>query len=174
MIVYAVALSGVGYITYIVAPEGASAKTAVAITGGLALLTLVCAVLALLIKANRRLGMIGIHVGLLIPLVAIAGSAARLSGSLENAQAGNAAISALVEQLDSADTGTLQKKDDDVWKLAFPGSGVSVELTNVFQPKGYQTVGIASTALLSAFAFVAFLLHRPKLPPKPKVVKVTE
>ncbi|GAB4517719.1 MAG: hypothetical protein Tsb0013_21960 [Phycisphaerales bacterium] len=165
LIVFGAALFGVGYVTYAVAPEGANAKTALFITGGLGGLAVVCAFMSLAMVASRPVGMIGVHLGLLIPLLSLGGPAARLSGSLSGAQEANTSIAAFKSAAEDATAGALTKSDDGVWTATF-GLDDQVQLTGLLEPKGYQTVGIASTAILSLFGFVALLLHRPKVPPK--------
>jgi hypothetical protein len=168
LIAYAVALVAVGYVTYSLAPEGANAKTALVISAGIGLVCVACAVLGLLIKGNRTLGMIGVHVGLIMPLLAVGGTASRLGGAIEATNAGNAALATLSEQAKDAQSLMVQRPAEGELKLVFPDASEQVDMNAVLEPRGYQAVGIASTAALSAFAFLALLFHRPKLPPKPK------
>jgi hypothetical protein len=165
LVAYAIALVLVGFVTYSVAPEGANAATALIISGVLAALAVACAVLSFMIKSNRTLGMIGIHLGLVVPLLAVAGTASRLPASLEATERGNSDLTTIREQAERTGGATLVKTEDE-WELTFPESEVTVGMGNVLSPRGYQTVGIASTACLSAFAFIALLIHRPKVPPK--------
>jgi phosphotransferase system glucose/maltose/N-acetylglucosamine-specific IIC component len=138
---YAAALLFVGWLTYHVAPPGSNAFTALIISGGIAALSVACGVLTLLLKKKRVLGMIGIHVGLILPLVGAIGPAMRLSGSLENTARFNDELRANNEVTVTTKTGE-----------------------NVWRNTAYQTVGIGSSAAVSAFAFVALLAHRPKVP----------
>ncbi|MEM1424662.1 MAG: hypothetical protein AAGH64_11755, partial [Planctomycetota bacterium] len=94
---FGVALGAVGYATYMVAPAGSNAKTAVFVTGGIGGLAILCALLSLLIRVNRPVGMIGIHLGLLVPLLAAAGPATRFTKSLDGALASNEPIATIVE-----------------------------------------------------------------------------
>lgn len=146
MALYAVALVAVGYLTYSVAPPGAKAATALMMSSGIAALMLFCAVASLMINRNRAIGMVGIHLGLILPLVAALGTGMRLPGSYNNAKAFNAAV---------ASEGSV---------LVQPASSENRHLPH---PVAYQTVGIGSTVILSLFAFAAILSHRPKVPPKP-------
>lgn len=59
----------VGLIAYAMAPVGAAAATALAVPVVCAVLVGIFAVMALSIRKNRRVGMIGIHVGLILPLL---------------------------------------------------------------------------------------------------------
>ncbi|MEO1130067.1 MAG: hypothetical protein AAFX05_10245 [Planctomycetota bacterium] len=138
---YAAALLFVGWLTYHVAPPGSNAFTALIISGGIALMSVACGVLTLLLKKKRVLGMIGIHVGLVLPLVGAIGPAMRLSGSMENTARFNDELRASSQITVTTATG------DNVWRNT-----------------AYQTVGIGSSAAVSAFAFVALLAHRPKVP----------
>lgn len=67
MILYAVVLVAMGVAAFLLAPEGANAKTALISSSGSAFLMVICAVLAM--TSNRTLVMVGVHVGLLLPLV---------------------------------------------------------------------------------------------------------
>ncbi len=69
LVVYAVLLLAGGLYAYTSAPEGANAKTALIIPGACAVVVLACAAMAAMFKRNRRLGMIGIHAGLVFPLL---------------------------------------------------------------------------------------------------------
>ena len=146
LLVYGAALLFVGALTYFVAPPGANAATAMIVSGGGALLLMLCAVCAPLVRERRRLGLLAIYGGLALPLILGVGALMRLSGSLNKTNAFNADFEqngsiALVAQGDEKRHNT-----------------------------AYQTVGIGSTVMLSAFGFIVLLLHMPKIPaakPKP-------
>jgi hypothetical protein len=144
MVLYAAALLCVGYLTYSLAPPGANAATALYISAGIGALMVLCAIATLARKVNRTVGMIGIHLGLVLPLLAAAGPIARLPGSMENAKRFNDAVAAqgvMVEPL------TDENRD-------------------LPHPVAYQSVALGSTAALSLFAFGAILSHRSKTPKK--------
>jgi hypothetical protein len=69
MILYAIAMVALGVLAYLLAPADAKSLTALIIPSACALLMLVCAVLSWRIKSDRTLGMVGIHLGLILPLV---------------------------------------------------------------------------------------------------------
>lgn len=144
MVLYAIALVAIGYLTYSVAPPGANAATALKMSSGIAALMLFCAVASLAIRRHRALGMVGIHLGLLLPLIAALGTGMRLPGSYANAQRFNEAA--------AQEAGVLVQAVSDQRDRP--------------HPVGYQTVGIGSSVVLSVFAFAAILSHRPKVPPK--------
>jgi len=146
MLLYAAALVGIGFLTYSVAPPGANATTALIISSAFAGIMVFCAIASLAIRQNRTLGMVGIHVGLVMPLVVAAGSFMRFPGSLNNTQQFNEAI--------TQGSVTISAQRDQTG--AEP------------PPVAYQTVGIGSTAIISLFAFGAILTHRPKVPKKEK------
>lgn len=148
MSAYALAMLGIGYLTFISAPPESKAWTALLVPGIGAAAVIACVVMATRINANRKLGMIGIHVGLLLPLLMAAGSFWRLPGSL----ARNSAYYANQTLKLPSDAGT---------------GGTSVTLSSAAaHPTGYQAVGIGAIGTLSAFAFIAVLLLRPKPPAK--------
>ena len=69
LVVYAVALVAGGLFAIAFAPDKGRAVTAVAIPRVCAVLVLVCALMASLLGKSRAVGMIGIHLGLVLPLV---------------------------------------------------------------------------------------------------------
>lgn len=69
LVVYAVVLVAGGLFAFAFAPDKGRAVTAVAIPSVCAVLVLACALLAWLIGKSRTLGMVGIHLGLVLPLV---------------------------------------------------------------------------------------------------------
>lgn len=140
MIAYALSLLGVGWLTFFVAFPGSNAFTALIIPAVGAILMTVCAVLALRIGSNRTLGMIGIHAGLIIPLVIALGAGMRLRGSLEKSLAFN----------------------KQVRTEAVAVSPITRETREQLRPMGYQSVGIGSITALSLFAFVSLVSLRPK------------
>ncbi|MFM9959080.1 MAG: hypothetical protein ACKVZJ_13525 [Phycisphaerales bacterium] len=148
MIAYAVALLGIGALTYLAAPPEANALTALIVPGIGAVLAIACVVLAFQIHTKRTLGMVGIHVGMVVPLVLAVGAFARLPGSLSK----NAAY---------YDKQSIKLPTD---------SGPQVTLSSAKDyPTGYQAVGIGSVGVLSSFAFIVILLLRPKPPAKSPV-----
>jgi hypothetical protein len=149
MSAYALAMLGIGYLTFISAPPESNAWTALLVPAIGAAAIIACVVMATRINTNRTLGMIGIHVGLVLPLVMAAGSFARLPGSLEKNRA-------------YFQNEVLKNPD---------GTTASVGVvTSKVHPTGYQAVGIGSIGTLSVFAFVSVLLLRPKPPAKAVLV----
>ncbi|MEL6311947.1 MAG: hypothetical protein AAFQ17_06210, partial [Pseudomonadota bacterium] len=69
MFLYALVVVALSALAYLIAPPGANAMTAVVAGGVSAVLMCVMAGMSLLIRKNRAVGMIGIHVGMLLPLV---------------------------------------------------------------------------------------------------------
>lgn len=146
MIAYALAVLFVGGLTYFVAPPGASAVTALIVSIAAALLASACAVMSLLIESRRTLAMIGIHAGIVLPLVIAAGSFARLRGSLDGAHAFNQAI---------AQSGGVIVSSQTIQDKSKP------------HPLAYQSVGIGAVGAISLFGFVTLLLQRPRLSREP-------
>lgn len=69
MFLYALVVIALSALAYLIAPPGANAMTAVVAGGVSAVLMCVAAGMSLMIHKNRPVGMIGIHVGLLLPLL---------------------------------------------------------------------------------------------------------
>jgi len=149
----ALALLGIGYLTLTAAPPQSNAWTALFVPAIGAAAVLACVFLAARIHTSRTLGMVGIHLGLVLPLLMAAGSFARLPGSLAKDRA-------------YYDKQTLTLPSDS----ASPGesTGASVTLSSAkSHATGYQAVGIGSIGTLSAFAFACVLLLRPSTKVKP-------
>lgn len=152
LLAYGAALVFVGFLTYFVAPPGANAATAAIVSSVGAVLLMLCAVCAPLVRERRRLGLIAIYGGMVLPIILGVGALMRVSGSLKKTQEFNAEF----EQSGS---------------IALVASGEEKRHNTA-----YQTVGIGSTVVLSAFAFVVLVMHRPKIPaakPKPTATKST-
>lgn len=174
MLVYAVCLLVSGWITKEVAPPGASAATALIIPVIAAALTIAAAVLSLMIKSNRRLGMIGIHVGLVLPLIFAAGSLSRISSAISKSEQFNDQLGDVHSALE-ADNGNVtllllpvpdSKSEDRSMQARWMDGQTArtMEPVHPWRPHGYQAVGMISIAMLSVLAFVALLLHRPEIP----------
>ncbi len=168
MFAYAAAVLMIGIATAAAAPVGANTITAIAIPAGTALLSAACGVLTLMMERKRLLGMIGIHVGLIVPLLVVVGTGMRLGGSYEKTGEANNSIAAIESQLaepgsraviERSRTGAVTEQGMQQAEAA-----VIVSQQDALRPRGYQAVGLASIAALSGFAFVTLLLHRPKVP----------
>jgi len=173
MLVYAVCLLISGWVTMSVAPPGSKPATAFIIPAIAAALSIAAAVLALMIKSNRKLGMIGIHVGLVLPLIFAAGSLSGVAGSIRSAgefnnelrdihtalaAPGGEVTLSLISDPDSDADRLMEARwlDGQTPRTMAPG--------HPWRPSGYQSVGMISIAMLSVLAFVALILHRPEIP----------
>ena len=172
MFAYALAVLLIGVATSVAAPSGANIVRAIIFPAIFAGLAAICGVLALMIEKKRTLGMVGIHLGLIIPLLGFFGPIVRMGQSFEKTQSVNNSINEIEQRLRQtngkativlAQDGAVTARDFDQADLA-----VIVPSHRSLRPLGYQAVGLASTAALSGFAFVALLLHRPKVPKKPE------
>lgn len=176
LVLYAAALLAIGVSTHLVSPPGANPATALMAPAAGAILILVCAGLSLMINSNRLLGMIGIHVALLIPLLMAGGPAARLTGSLANATQFNDQLTKIHEGANGGVViSTVQATDgqrnfisrlesqassNQLFSIQLEGDETAAE----WHPAGYQTVGLASSIAVSLFAFVVLIMQRPPLP----------
>lgn len=140
MLVYALAMMGLGWLTFHVAPPGSNAWTALFVTGGIGAASLVCAVMTVLGRGNHKIGMLGVHLGLVIPLIGAAGGFMRLSSSLDKTAVYNTKLEA-----------------EESMIVAKSGEGA-------MRNTAYQTVALGATGGLSVMAFVSLIMHRPKVP----------
>jgi hypothetical protein len=85
MYVYAIFLVACGLTAYFMAPPNANAATALVVSSVTAFLIVVCAVMAARLPRNRTVGMIGIHAGLVLPLLYAVLFGLRANASFANA-----------------------------------------------------------------------------------------
>ncbi len=146
MIVYAVLLLDGGATAFASSPPGASAATALIVPAACALLMLVCAGLSSMLGRSKAAGMIGIHLGLVLPLVfAVAIGARALSTT--------AATTEYRERhAESAEVVAAEPP-----AVEAPEADASAD-----HDKGYLAYALWRLSAISAGAFVALLLCRPK------------
>jgi hypothetical protein len=156
MVVYAVAMVAIGTVAFMLAPSGAKAATALIIPAACAGLMLVCAGLTakgfMSTKAGKgtgKPGMMGIHLGLLLPLLfclAFAGRAWPATNAFLDAKStlasGSRAENLAAAVIDQAAT-----------------DGQSLDALS----KDYLIAALWSLSGLSLFAFAALVSHRPKM-----------
>ena len=107
MFLYAAVMLGGGLVAYSLAPETANARTALIVPVACAGAMVLSAILALQIPRSKVLGMIGIHAGLVLPLLFAAVIAWRAWGTgdaIDAFRAADAAHAAAVADGTSADT----------------------------------------------------------------------
>ena len=73
MLVYAAVLVAGGVFAFAMSPDKGKATTALAIPGACAALMVLCAGLSALLPKSKAAGMVGIHLGMVLPLVFAAG-----------------------------------------------------------------------------------------------------
>lgn len=73
MALYAAVLLAGGLIAFFLTPDGARPRPALTVPGSCAITMLLCAAMASLIHKSKPLGMIGIHLGLVMPLLLAVG-----------------------------------------------------------------------------------------------------
>jgi phosphotransferase system glucose/maltose/N-acetylglucosamine-specific IIC component len=170
MLVYAVAMIVVGLVTFLLAPPGAKAITALLVPGGIGVLTGVCGVISLRIETNRALGMLGIHLGLVLPLLAAIGAGVMVGRGMAAARDTSQDFRAINRALrdsgraliTATETGSITPQT-----LEASGAVLSVPRSEGLRPSGYKIAGQAGVVAVSAVAFVSLLLHRPSPAPKP-------
>jgi len=133
VLAYAAVLLDGGLTAFMTAPPEANAATALIVPGACAVVMLLCAVGASLIDRNRAVGMIGIHAGLVLPLVFAAAFAFRAMAAAEASAAYNDPAAVVAEGGEAPD-----------------------------HDKGYLAWTLWRLTGLSGVAFVGLLLQRPK------------
>lgn len=99
MWIYALVLVGLGLYAFNQAPNPRAAATALIVPSIYAALMIVSGLCALLIARHRRIGMIGIHLGLVLPLLFAAVTAQRAWSTTSKLQNYPAALSAFTTAL---------------------------------------------------------------------------
>lgn len=162
MFLYAALMLAFGILAYLIAPPGANATTAIIATGACALIMVAMGIMTLMIKTKRTVGMVGVHLGLILPLVFAgvflmrAGTNFRSSGVYRYFEH---AYQADIENRGVADT---TETRDSFLSGAKPDQGKDIPQHD----KAY--LGFILTLLFgfSVATFMFLLLSRPELPPK--------
>ena len=177
MILYAAGLAFAGVIAFGLAPEGATKFTALlvpALAGGV---MVVCAVLSLRIKSNYKQGMVGIHIGLILPIIFAVLFGMRAMKSDTASKQYREHQRAHAEQLadpttdtptdfreflqrqaysDAIEQGTINPSETPFEQFQTSRAGGVVD-----HDKAYLAATLWNLAVWSCFAFVALLMQRP-------------
>ena len=157
LFVYAATMIGLGVVAYTLAPEGANAMTALIIPGATGLLAVVTGIMCLL---GKKPAMIGVHAGLVLPLLFAAAFASRavpLTSSFLDAKAEMAQVRQTVE-------GGLGAVVEDVQGRLSRGEQVLPDTSMAAKAlsKDYLIATFWGLTCVSLLAFVALILLRPK------------
>jgi len=163
MFLYAALLLAFGILAYLIAPPGANAKTAVMATGACATIMAAMGIMTLMVKSKRTVGKIGIHLGLVLPLVFAGVFLLRASAANRDSGVYRYFDNAYVEG--NKDRGA---EDTATNRESFL-SGAKPEFAADIPEGDKAYLGFILTMLfgVSVAAFMFLLLSRPKLPPKP-------
>ncbi|GIW74100.1 MAG: hypothetical protein KatS3mg103_0622 [Phycisphaerales bacterium] len=155
LVLYAALVVALGLMAYLDAPDSANAATALIVPAAVAIVSLGCAAMAVFIHKHRTIGMIGIHAGMVVPLlVAIA--------------VGHRAYVAHQASQRYQQTQTL-------WEQHVQGGGINTTAARekFFKDKNapdhdkaYLRGALVAIAAVSVQTFVTMLLARPKPPPR--------
>lgn len=164
MFLYAALMLTFGVLAYLIAPPGANATTAIIATGACAAIMVAMGVMSLMIKTKRKVGMIGIHLGLVLPLV-FAGVFLTRAGSNYR----SSGVYNYFEDSYQADIKSRDVTDTDSLRESFL-SGAKPENGKDIPEYDKAYLGFILTLLFgfSVAAFMFLLLSRPELPPKPE------
>ncbi len=163
LFVYALLLVGMGLLAYRIAPPEANALTALIVPSVAAVLALASAVLCVLGLRNRKLGMIGAHAGLALPILfalAFAGRAFPATTAYLDARAELAERPSASDLAQFADA-AIQQGQTGVADVAAGMARDSAEALEAVS-KDYLIVTLWSVTALSLQTFVVLLMLRPK------------
>ncbi|GAB5497043.1 MAG: hypothetical protein Phyf2KO_21230 [Phycisphaerales bacterium] len=163
MFLYAALMVSFGVLAYLIAPAGANATTAIIATGACAAIMVAMGVMSLMINKKRKVGMIGIHLGLILPLV-FAGVFLMRAGSNYR----SSGVYGYFEDAYQADLESRDVTDSESLRESFL-SGAKPENGKKIPEHDKAYLGFILTLLFgfSVAAFMFLLLSRPELPPKP-------
>lgn len=161
MFIYAGLVVALSLLAYSSAPAGANAATALIMGGGSAAIMGIMGIFTLLIHRKRRLGMIGIHVGMILPLVFAAAFFMRIAANYKSAGVHDyfyGAYARSVESGEVADTGDARRAFLDGGKNAVSGGEIPDH------SKAYLGQVLTLLFGLSTAAFAMLLASRPSIP----------
>lgn len=163
MFLYALVVVALSALAYVMAPPGANAMTAVVAGGVSAVLMCVMAGFSLAIHKNRVLGMVGIHVGMVLPLLFCVGFLMRIPVAY-----GDAGVYRYFEDAFAQKVEDGARQDTAEQRRAFLADAEDT-LAGADIPESDKTyLGRTLTLLFGAStaAFVLLLLSRPSVPKK--------
>lgn len=158
MVGYAVLMLAGGTWAYASAPPGANAATALIVPAAVAVVMLVCAAMAALLARQRTVGMIGIHLGLVLPLLfagAIGWRASAATQAVQDYRAGEALFRAAVAE------GRVASDTPEARATFLAGQAIDGRKVPDHD-KTYLRNALWVLAGLSLVTFGALLLARPK------------
>ena len=163
MFLYAGIVIGLSLLAYSSAPPGANAVTALIMGGGSAVVMIVMGILTLMLHRNRKLGMFGIHVGMVLPLVFAAAFFMRIAANYKSAGVHDYFYGAYNKAVDS---GTVADTRDA--RSAFLDGGRNAVNGGEIPDHSKAYLGQVLTLLfgVSAATFTMLLASRPSVPPK--------
>ncbi|MEQ8845186.1 MAG: hypothetical protein RIB58_10055 [Phycisphaerales bacterium] len=159
LILYAVLVIALGLLAYLDAPEGANKATALIVPLVIAGISVACAVMALFIHKKRTVGMIGIHLGIVFPLLVAVAVGHR----------GYVAHQASEKYQQTRDLWEQRVRDGGI---NTPGAREKFfdEANSDEYDKAYLRGALVAIAAVSLQTFVTMIVARPKPParkPKP-------
>lgn len=158
MVVYAALVIGLGAVTFLLAPAGANALTALIVPGVGGLAAMACAVMTVMGRSPgadgraSKAGMIGVHAGMAVPLVLIAGAVMR-------------AAPGTGRFLDAKRAFTADDAGAQLLGRALAGEDVGEQAEAL--TKDYQLVGLWGVAGVSVMALAGLVALRPRVPKQP-------
>lgn len=154
LVLYAALVVLLGALAYASAPEGASAATALIVPVAVAVFSLAFAAMSLAIHKNRMLGMIGIHAGLVLPLLVAIASGHRAFVAQGASAAYRQAQGEWLQRVEAEPAVATPER-----RLAF-----FEERNAPAYDKAYVRNALAAISAVSLLTFVAMLAARPRPP----------
>lgn len=159
LVLYAVLVIALGILAYSDAPEAANKATALIVPIAVAVVSLACAVMALLIHKHRTVGMIGIHLGIVIPLLVAVAVGHRAYVAHQASESYKEGVSLWEQRVQGGAINTPAARERFFEENEYPE-----------YDKGYLRGALVAIAAVSVQTFVTMIVARPKPParkPKP-------
>jgi len=164
LVLYSALVLVLGALAYADAPEGANKATALIFPGLIAIISLACAAMALFIHKKRTIGMIGIHVGIVFPLLVAVAVGHRAYKTHEASGQYREAVERWEQLVQEGAISTPEARERFFEEGDYPD-----------HDKAYLRNTLVAISAVSLLTFVAMIAARPKPPArKPKPAPAAE
>ncbi len=160
LVLYAALVLVMGALAFASAPEGANKITALIFPGLIAAVSLACVVMSLFINKKRTVGMIGIHLGIVFPLLVALAVGHRAYKVHQDSGQHNQAVELWEQRVQDGAISTPEARERFFEEGNYPE-----------YDKAYLRTALVAISAISLVTFVAMIAARPKPParkPKPE------
>ena len=153
LVLYSALVLVMGALAYASAPEGANKATALVFPGLIAAISVACAVMALFIHKARKIGMIGIHLGIVFPLLVAVAVGHRGYKVHQDSGQYREAVELWEQRVQEGAISTPEARERFFEEGNYPE-----------YDKAYLRTALVAISAISLLTFVAMIAARPKPP----------